>query len=184
MYTLSKLSDEGHRYATREMLLHTGAELLTVDELLLSSALDRMITDDDVKTDQIQSAAENGTDNLAIYLPPFYYSEVGTARRLHEIITAPISFLIDNSDLENLITAQTGMQYDEIQMQAIKTAVQNKVMILTGGPGTGKTTTTLGIIRAFQLSNATIVLAAPTGRACKAYVRSYGLRSQNTASSA
>ena len=61
----------------------------------------------------------------------------------------------------------TGMQYDEIQMRAIRTAVEHKVMILTGGPGTGKTTTTLGIIKAFQLSNATIVLAAPTGRAAK-----------------
>ncbi len=176
MYTLNKLSDEGHCYATRDMLLHTGSELLTVEEALLSSALDHMIADDDVKTEKLQS--EDGADKLAIYLPPFYYSEVGTAKRLHEISTAPISFLIDSSDLENRVPDMTGMQYDDVQMQAIRTAVEHKVMILTGGPGTGKTTTTLGIIKAFQLSNATIVLAAPTGRAAKRMSEATGLEAK------
>lgn len=176
MYTLNKLSDEGHCYATRDMLLHTGSELLTVEEALLSSALDRMIADDDVKTEKLQS--EDGADKLAIYLPPFYYSEVGTAKRLHEISTAPISFLIDSSELEKRVPAMTGMQYDDVQMQAIRTAVEHKVMILTGGPGTGKTTTTLGIIKAFQLSNATIILAAPTGRAAKRMTEATGLEAK------
>ena len=176
MYTLNKLSDEGHCYATRDMLLHTGSELLTVEEALLSAALEKMIANDDVKTENLQS--EDGADKLAIYLPPFYYSEVGTAKRLYEISTAPISFLIDSSDLENRVPAMTGMQYDDVQMQAIRTAVEHKVMILTGGPGTGKTTTTLGIIKAFQLSHATIVLAAPTGRAAKRMSEATGLEAK------
>ena len=174
LYTLNKLSDEGHCYATKDMLLKTGSELLDVETVLLSSALERMIAEDDVK---VESVSKEKSES-AIYLPPFYFSEVGTARRLHEITSAPISFLTDSSNLAQRITAMTGMQYDDVQIQAIQTAVQSKVMILTGGPGTGKTTTTLGIIKAFQLSHATIVLAAPTGRAAKRMSEATGLEAK------
>ena len=70
------------------------------------------------------------------------------------------------------------MQYDQVQMQAILKAVQSKVLILTGGPGTGKTTTTLGIITAFRSAGAQILLAAPTGRAAKRLSEATGMEAK------
>ena len=156
LYALNRLADDGHCYATREMLTETGAELLTVDAPKLSAALDRMVTDEDVKTEE-----------EAIYLPPFYHAEVGTARRLSEIYAHPGGVRVTPIGLTERIENATGIAYDEIQMEAILTAVESKILILTGGPGTGKTTTTLGIITAFREAGARILLAAPTGRAAK-----------------
>ena len=156
LYTLNRLADDGHCYATRDMLMETGAELLTVDAPKLSAALDRMVTDEDVKTEED-----------AIYLPPFYHAEVGTARRLTEICAHPGGVRVTPLGLTERIENATGISYDEIQMEAILTAVESKILILTGGPGTGKTTTTLGIITAFREAGARILLAAPTGRAAK-----------------
>jgi len=176
-YTLKQLSTEGHCYATKEMLIKAGCDLLTVEDKLLSDALDRMIADKDVKTETVTDDEKN-TSFTAIYLPPFYYAEVGTARRLTEIGSSRAGLQLPVDGLEKKISALTGMEYDEIQMQAILTAVQNKVMILTGGPGTGKTTTTLGIIKAFQFVQADILLAAPTGRAAKRMSETTGMEAK------
>ena len=178
LYTLNKLSEEGHCYALREQLLKTGAELLMVEESLLSTTLDEMVKTDDVKVDRTESSEGNGTDDVAIYLPPFYYSEIGTARRLREIYSAPRTVSVNPNGLEERIRNKTGMTYDPVQMDAIKMAAQSKILVLTGGPGTGKTTTTLGIITAFQAAGASILLAAPTGRAAKRLSETTGLEAK------
>ncbi|MBQ9493903.1 MAG: ATP-dependent RecD-like DNA helicase [Oscillibacter sp.] len=167
LYTLNRLSDDGHCYATRDMLMETGAELLTADAPKLSESLDRMITDEDVKTEAD-----------AIYLPPFYYAETGTARRLSEIFANTEGVRVAPLGLTERIERITGIDYDEIQMQAILTAIQSKILILTGGPGTGKTTTTLGIITAFREAGARILLAAPTGRAAKRLSETTGMEAK------
>ena len=167
LYTLNTLADEGHCYAVREQLLDAGAELLGMDVSALSPALDEMIQAGDVIT-----------DDEAIYLPPFYHSEVGTAKRLRTIFTSPATIAVDTNGLQRRIQTATGMTYDEVQMQAILTAAQSKILILTGGPGTGKTTTTLGIIRAFQSAGANILLAAPTGRAAKRMSEATGMEAK------
>ena len=170
LYTLNKLSEDGHCYATREMLLKTGAELLSVEENVLSMTLDEMIHTEDVITEPIplpEDAEEGTVPEKAIYLPPFFFSEQGTAKRLAAIYGNSEGIHVNPAGLAERISRRTGMQYDEIQMQAILTAVQSKVLVLTGGPGTGKTTTTLGIITAFREAGAKILLAAPTGRAAK-----------------
>lgn len=138
LYTLNKLSEEGHCYATRDMLLKTGAELLSVEENVLSMTLDEMIRTEDVITEQMplpENATEDDTPEKAIYLPPFYFSERGAAKRLVEIFGNREGIPIDPIGLGERISLRTGMQYDEVQMQAILTAVQSKVMVLTGGPG-------------------------------------------------
>ncbi len=170
LYTLNKLSEDGHCYATREMLLKTGAELLAVDENVLSMTLDEMIHAEDVITEPVplpEDAAPDAVPEKAIYLPPFYFSEAGTAKRLGAICGNHQGIHVDPAGLKERISRRTGMHYDEVQMQAILMAVRSKVLVLTGGPGTGKTTTTLGIITAFREARAKILLAAPTGRAAK-----------------
>ena len=155
MYTLNRLSEEGHCYAVREQLADTGAKLLDVDDEVLYRTLDEMIQEQDVVTCPIPESGET-----AIYLPPFFYSEVGVQNRLERIFAAPPS-----KPACEQISVGGEIEYDEVQLQAIQTALTSKIMVLTGGPGTGKSTTTLGIIRAFH--GMTILLAAPTGRAAK-----------------
>ena len=170
LYTLNRLSEEGHCYATREQLIETGKELLSVEDGVLSITLDEMIRAQDVITEEIALPPEAPADQIpekAIYLPPFFFSESGTARRLKAILENKEGIQVGTIGLAERISRRTRMQYDRVQMQAIETAVRSKILILTGGPGTGKTTTTLGIITAFREAGAKILLAAPTGRAAK-----------------
>ena len=167
LYTLNKLAEDGHCFAFRAQLLETGATMLEVDAALLSMTLDEMIRVGDVKISSIpsspaqeQQAEETDSQAVAIYLPPFFFSEVGVENRLRTLFKAPASFT-PSSHQESV----GEVEYDPVQLQAIETACSAKVMILTGGPGTGKSTTTMGIIKAF--SGSRILLAAPTGRAAK-----------------
>jgi exodeoxyribonuclease V alpha subunit len=176
LYTLNCLADEGHCFATRSMLLKTGGELLNVEEGPLEAALNEMIGTGDVITEQFSS--DDGNTDTAIYLPPYYFSECGTASRLYEIFRDQNGIIVQEMGLAERIWRRTGMLYDEIQMEAIQTAVRSKVLILTGGPGTGKTTTTLGIITALREGGARILLAAPTGRAAKRLSEATGMEAK------
>ncbi len=172
LYTLNRLSEEGHCYATRQMILETGAELLEVSQDLIGFALDEMIKAEDVIVDKSYSELE------AIYLPPFYFSEAGVARRLTAMLENSDGIRVDTDGLPERIQKHTGFNYDEVQLQAILTAMESKVLVLTGGPGTGKTTTTLGIITAFREAKAEILLAAPTGRAAKRLSEATGMEAK------
>ena len=167
LYTLNRLADDGHCFATTEQLQKTGSDLLGVDEALLDMTLTEMIHEKDVILDQ-----------GAIYLPAFYFSEVGVAKRLNAIALNEEGIHINIPKLPERIRAKTGMDYDEVQMQAILTAVHSKIFVLTGGPGTGKTTTTLGIISVFREGGANILLAAPTGRAAKRLSETTGMEAK------
>ena len=184
-YTLNRLADEGHCYATREMLLRTGAELLEVEESLLSMTLDEMIRTGDVKTEPVPppvtgektEGTEAQPEETAIYLPPFWFAEAGTARRLRRILTSLPGIAVTEECLRGVLS-RTDVTYDPVQAEAIAAAVRSKILILTGGPGTGKTTTTLGIIRAFRAAGARILLAAPTGRAAKRLSETTGMEAK------
>lgn len=155
IYALNKLAEEGHCYAESGQLIEAGTALLDVKADLLTDALNEMIRAEDVILVRIP-----GTEDDAIYLPPFYYSEAGIHRRLQTISgTAPAKPVRQQPETGD------GIEYDERQLEAIQAARESKVMVLTGGPGTGKSTTTLGIIRSF--AGMEILLAAPTGRAAK-----------------
>ena len=158
LYTLSKLSEDGHCYAEREQLVKSAKELLQADEVPITQALDDMIASEDLMLDED-----------AIFLPPFYYAEVGVANKLRRLIETPMGNIFDNGGTvtDDVSQRQGQIEYDDVQLSAIRKAIGSKVMVLTGGPGTGKTTTTLGIIASFETLGQRILLAAPTGRAAK-----------------
>ena len=169
LYTLSKLSELGHCYATKSQLLDTGIEMLNVERKLLEETLAKMMEAEDVRTQILEPDHPMEPDEatpLAIFLPAFYFAEIGIASRLRRIMACSPSVRV-NAGTEAAMNGTDGIQYDQIQMDAIRTAVKSKIMVLTGGPGTGKSTTTMGIIRAFQTAGAQILMAAPTGRAAK-----------------
>ena len=106
------------------------------------------------------------------------FSEIGVVKRMTAILQNREGIHVNTQGLSDRISRKTRMHYDQIQMQAILDAVTSKILILTGGPGTGKTTTTLGIITAFREAGAKILLAAPTGRAAKRLSEATGMEAR------
>ena len=195
MYTLSELADEGHVYAGKEQLIQRASVLLEAEESNVVMTLDQMIKDRDLireRPGELGSSQMSEEPEEAIYLPPFYYAEIGTANKLKKLAAEPGADRLwtrlvqarretGNERLSvdvGRIEASVGMKYDEIQADAIRRAALAKVMVLTGGPGTGKTTTTHGIIAAYRAYGLKILLAAPTGRAAKRMTEATGLEAK------
>ncbi|MGN0167842.1 MAG: ATP-dependent RecD-like DNA helicase [Acetatifactor sp.] len=193
MYTLSELSNEGHVYAEKQQLIEKASELLEASpETIIMTMDDMLLKEELIQEKNIVRRDENGNEIQAIYLPPFYYAEVGVAGKLKKLASSPAGDKLfkkltearkttGNPNLSvsvSLIEEKVGMQYDEIQADAIRQAALAKVMILTGGPGTGKTTTTHGIISAYRAYGLKILLAAPTGRAAKRMTEATGLEAK------
>ena len=168
-YTLSQLSEEGHCFATAEQLISKCVEILEVEASKIAMSLERLIEEKEL----IKEEPDH------IYLPPFYFSENGVARRLKQIMNAHTLKQVKKSDEVIAWLEKTEhMAYDDIQRAAIKQAEKSKVMVLTGGPGTGKTTTTHGIIQLYKQSGMEVLLAAPTGRAAKRMSEAAGIEAK------
>lgn len=169
LYVLNELSNDGHCYALRDQLFEAAGSILELDRPLIEGTLDRML----------EEKLVIGDEGNAVYLPAFYYSELGAAKRMRQILAEESKYKAAGIDehLKN-IQEEHNIQYDDIQIEAVKTAAGSKLMVLTGGPGTGKTTTTLAIIKVFQKLNARVLLAAPTGRAAKRMAETTGLEAK------
>ena len=169
LYALNELAEEGHVYAEPEQLVEAATKLLEAEETPVRQALASMMEAKDVIA-----------DNDVVYLPPFYHAENGSAKRLQSLLA---DTSLSNSDIAAEPEAEYGVKsggivYDEVQQAAIQKALDSKVMVLTGGPGTGKTTTTQGIIAAFKARHMSILLAAPTGRAAKRMTEATGMEAK------
>lgn len=169
LYTLNELAEEGHVYAKPEQLVEAAVKLLEAEESPVRQALASMIEANDVVS-----------DNEVIYLPPFYHAENGSAMRLQSLLSETSLFNagIAAEPAAEYGTKSSGIVYDDVQQAAIQKALDSKVMVLTGGPGTGKTTTTQGIIAAFKARHMCILLAAPTGRAAKRMTEATGMEAK------
>ncbi len=167
IYTLNQLANEGHVYAEEEQLVKSALELLEADEEPIRKALSDMSQTEALKI-----------EDKAIYLPPFYYAEIGTANRLLALLQESGKDVLAKPLDIKALSEETSIEYDEVQKQAIEEAVRSKVMVLTGGPGTGKTTTTQGIIAALKHQGMKILLAAPTGRAAKRMSEATGMEAK------
>ena len=193
MYTLSELSNDGHVYAERQQLIDKAKELLEASDETVIMTMDEMIKKEELILEHnIAKTDDEGNTITPIYLPPFYYAEVGVASKLKKLADSPAgdklySRLMEarqksgNNELSvdiEAIQKKTGMSYDDIQADAIRQAATAKVMVLTGGPGTGKTTTTHGIISAYKAYGLKIRLAAPTGRAAKRMTEATGMEAK------
>ena len=203
MYTLSELADEGHVYAEREQLIRKASELLEAEYTSIIMTMDQMLKDEELIREKIMvpqfapdevvpEDAAKEVERECIYLPPFYYAEVGVANKLKKLSEEPagdrlwISLMkarqkTGNSELSvdvEKIQKAVNMEYDQVQAEAIRRAATATVLVLTGGPGTGKTTTTQGIIAAYRTFGLRILLAAPTGRAAKRMTEATGLEAR------
>jgi len=155
-------SEEGHCYLLAGDLIERSAEALEVeDQAKLGAALEKMLDDGLLKI-------EENDGERAIYLPPLWQSERGVARRLKALIEKPAR--VDSNRVGSWLdrfAEKRGVKLSEEQRQAIQLAAGSRVMILTGGPGTGKTTTLRAMVELFYAMKKTVALASPTGRAAQ-----------------
>lgn len=152
-YILQEMSNDGHVYSKRQYLVQNTSVLLEIENFYIENAIERMIDDNRLIV-----------EDECYYLPNLYKDEVSVAEKLISFSFGefkPCPYSIE--EIEGI----TGLKYDEVQREGIKTALTSGISVITGGPGTGKTTILLGAIKAFQKNNLTIAAAAPTGKAAK-----------------
>lgn len=210
IYSLNQLANEGHVFAMREQLIKDANERLGLNssmnspisensasqktseqEAIAGMQLEQMVAEPapqmrppvEQALEEMISSDDLKVEDESIYLPPFYYSEIGVAKKLLELNAAKTGGNLFESQGKGkvdmaAIEKQSGIQYDEVQRAAITMAAESKVMVLTGGPGTGKTTTTQGIIAAWKTAGLSILLAAPTGRAAKRMSEATGMEAK------
>lgn len=170
-YTLLQAGGEGHVYLPKEELFKRAEQLLGVD----ASYMEKHLVDLSMERKIIQKE-EKG--QVLVYPAQYYYLELNTARMLREL---DIDCPEDEERVERRISQiqkETGTVLDEMQEKAVKEAAGHGLLVLTGGPGTGKTTTINAIIRFFESEGAELRLAAPTGRAAKRMTDATGYEAQ------
>lgn len=171
MYTLLQATGEGHVYLPREELFYRSSQLLGVDV----SYMEKHLMDLSMERKVIQKEAG---DEILVYPSRFYYLELNTARMLQELnVLCPEDEAFVQRRIAQ-IEKETGTSLDEMQKRAVTEAASHGLFILTGGPGTGKTTTINAIIRFFAGEGVELRLAAPTGRAAKRMTEATGYEAQ------
>ncbi|MBA4371280.1 MAG: ATP-dependent RecD-like DNA helicase [Thermodesulfovibrio sp.] len=157
LYVLQKLADEGHVYYPETELIDEAMKILEIDETIVRAALLSVTGDKKVVLEKERA-----------YLVRFYVSETGIAEQLRSVLTIPKSHsLLDQAAPFDLVEKELRITLAERQREAVQAAVSQKVLVVTGGPGTGKTTIIRAIIGLYRKSGQSVLLAAPTGRAAK-----------------
>ncbi|MEW9123755.1 MAG: ATP-dependent RecD-like DNA helicase [Thermotaleaceae bacterium] len=160
-YMLMQGNLEGHTYTPREELLRETAKLLEVDMPILEEPLMNLALNNEIQLENLEG-------DLVVFGLSYFFAETYVCKKLIELAKVDIPLLTENIEGEIAeIEEKEGIQLAENQKDAIGQALDKGVLVITGGPGTGKTTTINSIIRMFEMHNLSIVLGAPTGRAAK-----------------
>lgn len=167
-YFLSEQSEKGHVYLPQDELINLLLEKLEVTEDIIISCLAELENERQIFRDVF-------SEHIAVYLAPFYYAEKGVAERLSALAAIPLQAdLVEQGDRLKLWEEENGISLAENQRRAVETALISNLTVLTGGPGTGKTTTIRAIIGLLEQADYTVQLAAPTGRAAKRMAETTG----------
>jgi len=160
-YVLNQYHGSGHTFVPQETLVRAAASLLEVDEATVEDTIVKLYIDKKL-------VVENIGDIRGVYSIPFFRAEAGTARRLMQLLyyrIPPMDLDMDREIFE--VEKDEGIELAEKQRLAVKEALTQGILVITGGPGTGKTTTIKTIINIFEKKGMEVLLAAPTGRAAK-----------------
>ena len=170
-YTLIQSVSEGHVYLLQEVLLYRASQLLDVEV----HHIEKYVMDLAMEKKVVLKESDEG---LRVYSAHYYYMELTVAKMLHDL---NVDFDVTPSVLEHrihMIEEQAELALDDRQREAVMEAVRHGILIVTGGPGTGKTTTINAMIHFFEEEGADILLAAPTGRAAKRMTEATGCEAQ------
>ncbi|SHJ65613.1 exodeoxyribonuclease V alpha subunit [Halodesulfovibrio aestuarii] len=173
LYMLTKTSDEGHVYFPFDALVTKTSDTLNIRADLVEGAIDTLEREERVIVEELS----NG--QVAVYRSRFHAYESGISTYIKKIIGSPKTVLIKNpNEIVEEVVKNLGIDLAEEQLEAVHTAVRTKMMVLTGGPGTGKTTITKAIVQAYKKLKAKILLCAPTGRAAKRMFETIGVEAK------
>lgn len=169
-YALSQSSDQGHCYLPEERLIADGVKLLQVDVGLVIDCLAELVAAEGVVREQVPGAA--GEPITAVYLVPFHRAEISLANQLLRLLRADTDRMPWFGDVDwpaalGWLARKTGAELAPEQEQSVRLALTERVAVLTGGPGCGKSFTVKSIVTLALAKRAKVVLAAPTGRAAK-----------------
>jgi exodeoxyribonuclease V alpha subunit len=166
LYVLSGLADDGHVYYPLDILVEECVKILDIEAAGVLAAIKRVEAAERVV---LEAAAEH----VCVYLKQFYTAECGIAANMSRIAGfgagpyAALFPLLEEQKLMTWVKEQLGIELAQAQVQAVRESLKNRVMVITGGPGTGKTTIVKSIVSVFERLGKRAVLAAPTGRAAK-----------------
>jgi len=164
LYVLNELTEEGHVYYPETQLIHKAKEILRVDEEIVILAVRELSKEKELFLEDLDPEGHL----RAAYLAPFYVAETGVAQRLINLKESPSNIRpIHPEKAIEWVQQKLSIELAQRQKEAVLLAATSKVLIITGGPGTGKTTLITAILRIFQQLKLRILLAAPTGRAAK-----------------
>ncbi|MBB1244456.1 ATP-dependent RecD-like DNA helicase [Streptomyces durbertensis] len=172
-YALSQGADQGHCYLPEERLIAEAVKLLQVDTGLVIECLDELAEDPEgAVRERLPDPEEPGRTVTAVYLPPFHRAELSLAGQLKRLLRTPHDRLAAFADVDwtralGWLASRTGADLAPEQRDAVRLALTSKVAVLTGGPGCGKSFTVRSVVELARAKGATVVLAAPTGRAAK-----------------
>ena len=161
-YALQEATNQGHLYLPRRELIDNAADLLDAEKDQIEPAVDELIQEERIVEEN------NLTEGRPSYLAPFYYGELGVVSRIETLMENTPN--IDEETVTEMVqkfTQNKEIDYNGDQLEAIEKSVLDKVLLITGGPGTGKTTVLQGIIELMEKLDKEVALAAPTGRAAK-----------------
>ena len=175
IYVLNGLTEEGHVYYPETDLVRKAKEILKVDQEIITQAITELSKGKEIILEEINVEK----DHRAVYLAPFHVAETGIAQRLKKLKESPSTIRpIHPEKAIEWVQQKLNIELAEKQKEAVLLAGNSKVLIITGGPGTGKTTIITAILKIFQQLKLRILLAAPTGRAAKRMSEATGWESK------
>jgi len=175
LYVLHQLSDEGHAYYPYEPLVEECRKILGVEEETISKAFGAIASSRKIIIEDLNNEGESRENNKAVYLAKFHVSEAGIADKLKNLMLVPkiVRSFDKDKDIE-WVQGELKIQLAGNQKQAVREALDKKIMVVTGGPGTGKTTIINSIMKIYNKLGQRVLLAAPTGRAAKRMTEATG----------
>ena len=176
LHVLGSFSDEGHVYCPRHLLMEKAAEILDIEEEIVNEAINSLVEQNLIVQEE---ATGDNCEGELIYLRSLHASEEGIVKQAMRLLSSDVK-LIDIDIEKAIIWFETrfGISLALQQRSAISSAISSKVMVITGGPGTGKTTLINGIIQILKRKERSILLAAPTGRAAKRLSEATGMEAK------
>ena len=173
LHVMNELTRDGHVFVPIEGLTASAADILSVSPELVEKGIEDCRLNQELIIEWYTDM--EGKDDCAVYLPPFHYAEVHSAKNLCRILTSPFNRHYAASEVViPWVQQELGISFAGQQTEALKTALSSQVMVITGGPGTGKTTLIKAIIKIRSARGFRIMLAAPTGRAAKRMTEATG----------
>lgn len=171
-YALSQATDGGNCYLPQERLIADAVKLLQVDTGLVIDCLGELAADEGVVRESVPAPDGDGEPVTAVYLVPFHRAEISLAAQVVRLLRGPEERLPAFRDVDwdkalTWLAGHTGADLAAEQREAVRLALTEKVAVLTGGPGCGKSFTVRSVVALARAKKAKVVLAAPTGRAAK-----------------